>query len=146
MEAKGMGVFDFLKGSAKPAATAAAGAATGAATGAAAAEESAISSLFGDGGAKLSGLLDKLKFAGLDDTVKSWISRDENKPVTADQVKAALSSEEVGAVASKLGVSQDVAASKIAAVLPGLIDRLTPDGLVPDPDALAQKLTGFLKL
>jgi uncharacterized protein YidB (DUF937 family) len=48
-------------------------------------------------------------------------------------------------VASKLGVSPDEAAGKIAKVLPGIIDKLTPDGLVPDPGAIANKLTGLFK-
>jgi uncharacterized protein YidB (DUF937 family) len=131
-----MGVFDFLKGSASKA---------GAAIGSLTAEEGAVSKLLGSGGANLSGLMDKLKLGGLDDLVKSWVGKGENKPVTAEQVKAALGPEEVGAVAKDMGVSEDDAASKIAKLLPGIIDKLTPDGLVPDPDAIAKKLTGLLK-
>jgi len=156
MEAKGMGLFDFLKGSAKKAETAAAGAgasAAGAAAaaagavsgGAGAAEESAIGKLFGEGGAKLTGVLDKLKTSGLDDKVMSWIGKGENKPVSAQEVKDALGPDEVGAVANEMGVSEEEAADKIAKMLPGIIDKLTPDGLVPDPDALANKLTGLFK-
>jgi uncharacterized protein YidB (DUF937 family) len=51
----------------------------------------------------------------------------------------------VSSVASKLGISVDDAADKIAQFLPGIIDKLTPDGLAPHPDALADKLTGLLK-
>ncbi len=109
------------------------------------AEESAIGSLLGEGGAKLSGLLDKLGAGGLDDAVKSWIGKGENKAVSVDQIKAALSSDEVAAVAAKLGVSSDEAAGKIAKVLPTVIDKLTPDGLVPDPEALASKVTGLFR-
>jgi hypothetical protein len=32
-----------------------------------------------------------------------------------------------------------------ALVLPGIVDKLTPDGIVPDPGALADKLTGLIK-
>lgn len=139
-----MGVFDFLKGSAKKAESAVAGAGA-AAAGAATAEESAISKLFGEGGAKLTGVLDKLKASGLDDKVMSWIGKGENKPATAEEVKNALGPEEIGAVAKEMGVSENEAADKIAKLLPGLIDKLTPDGLVPDPDAIAKKLTGLFK-
>ncbi|MBN1319869.1 MAG: DUF937 domain-containing protein [Thermoleophilia bacterium] len=144
-----MGLFDFLKGGAKKTetaaqSTAAAGAAAAGAAGAAA-EESAISSLLGEGGAKLTGLMDKLNVGGLDDMVKSWIGKGENKAVSPDQIKAALGSEEVAGVAAKLGVSEDEAANKIAKMLPGIIDKLTPDGLVPDPDSVADKLTGLFK-
>jgi len=140
-----MGVFDFLKGSANKAESAVAGAGAAAAAGTGAAEESAISKLFGEGGAKLTGVLDKLKAGGLDDKVMSWIGKGENKPATAEEVKNALGPEEIGAVAKEMGVSEDEAANKIAKVLPGLIDKLTPDGLVPDPDAIAKKLTGLFK-
>ena len=146
-----MGFFDFLKGGAKKAETAvesaaAAGAsAAGAGATAPATEESAISSLLGAGGANLGGVLDKLKLGGLDDTVMSWIGKGENKAASAEQIKAALGSDEIAGVAQKLGVSQEEAADKIAKVLPGIIDKLTPDGLVPDPDAVASKLTGLFK-
>jgi uncharacterized protein YidB (DUF937 family) len=125
-----MGVLGFFKGAAAKAA---------------ALESGAVGSLFGEGGAKLKGLLDKLSASGLDDKVKSWISKGENKPVSAEEVKAALGPEEVGAVAAQMGVSQDEAAGKIAKILPALIDKLTPDGMVPDPDAIAKKLTGLFK-
>lgn len=141
-----MGLFDFLKGGAKKAETAARGVATAAASATdATPEESVISSLLGEGGTKLTGLLDKLNAGGLDDVVKSWMGKGENKTVNADQIKTALGSEEVAAVAAKLGVSQDEAANKIAKILPGIIDRLTPDGLVPDPDAVADKIIGLFK-
>jgi uncharacterized protein YidB (DUF937 family) len=77
--------------------------------------------------------------------VKSWIGKGENKAISADQVKASLGKDDIVAVASKLGISEEEAAGKIAKVLPGIIDKLTPDGLVPDPSAIANKLTGLFK-
>jgi uncharacterized protein YidB (DUF937 family) len=109
------------------------------------AEWKQVGKLFGEAGEKLSGLMDKLGAGGLDDKVKSWVGKGENEPVTAEQVTAALGTEEVAAVAKDMGVPENEAASKIAKVLPTLIDKLTPDGLVPDPEGLAKKLTGFLK-
>ncbi len=148
-----MGLFDFLKGSPKKTETTPMSPPVSPATptvGATVsdvppAEESAIGSLLGEGGAKLSGLLDKLGAGGLDDAVKSWVGKGENKAASVDQIKAALSSDEVAAVAAKLGVSSDEAAGKIAKVLPTIIDKLTPDGLVPDPEALAGKVTGLFR-
>lgn len=137
-----MGFFDFLKG--RAAGTVASGAGpSGVAT--AAAEESAISGLLGEGGGQLSGLLDKFGASGLGDTVQSWVGKGANLPVSADQIKSILGSEQISGVASKLGISSDDATAKIASVLPNVIDKLTPDGVVPDPDALAAKLTGFIK-
>ncbi|MFH0915209.1 MAG: YidB family protein [bacterium] len=141
-----MGFFDFLKGASKKAGTAASGAAPGGgAVTAGSAEESAVSGLLGEGGGQLSGLLDKFGAGGLGDTVKSWVGTGANQPVSGEQVSGVLGSDAVSSVAGKLGVSDSEAASKIATVLPQIIDKLTPDGLVPDPAALANKLTGFMK-
>jgi len=107
------------------------------------AEESAVSSLLGEGGSGLSGLLDKLGAGGLGDTVKSWISKGDNLPVSADQIKAALDPDQIGAVASKLGISKDEAAAKIAAVLPVIIDKLTPTAWCPILTPSLRKLTGM---
>jgi uncharacterized protein YidB (DUF937 family) len=150
-----MGLFDSLKHAGKKAAEGAAPAgtapvATGAGTGggsitAGSAEESAVSSLLGEGGSQLPALLDKLGAGGLGDTAASWVSKGSNLPVSADQIKTVLESDQVAAVAAKLGISEDAAAAKIADVLPGIIDKVTPDGVVPDPDALAANLTGLIK-
>ena len=131
-------------GGAVAAGTTAAGGAVAAGT-TAAVEEQLASKLLGETGDKLSAVLEKLRGADLDDVVKSWIAKDKNKPVSADQVKAALGDDEVKSVATEMGISSDQAAGTIAKILPTLIDKLTPDGLVPDPEALAKKLTGLFK-
>ncbi len=150
-----MGLFDSLKNAGKKAAESAAPvgtapAATGAGSGggsvtAGSAEEGAVGALLGEGGSQLPALLDKLNAGGLGDTVASWVSKGSNLPVNADQIKTVLESDQVAAVAGKLGISEDAAAAKIADVLPGIIDKVTPDGVVPDPDALAANLTGLIK-
>jgi uncharacterized protein YidB (DUF937 family) len=152
-----MGTMDIIKklyrrtGSAAESAAAATGAAAKAAgnavsAGLAGIQEKAIASrLLGDTGDKLSGLLEKLRNADLDDTVKSWIAKGSNKAVTPDQVKVALGDAEVKSVANDMGVSSEEAAGTIAKLLPTIIDKLTPDGLVPDPKALAERMTGVFK-
>lgn len=107
--------------------------------------ESAISGLLGQGGKALPGLLEKFGAGGLGDVAQSWVGKGANLPVSGAQVKSVLGSDVVQSVAGKLGLSSDAAADKIADVLPAIIDKLTPDGIVPDPDALADKLTGLIK-
>lgn len=140
-----MGLFDSLKGMAKDAMGAGGTGAEGGAAAGEADEQSVIAKLLGSGGGQLGSILEKLNIGGLGDIAKSWISKGENQPVSSDQVKSALP-DQVGAVASQLGVSKDEAAAKIAKYLPAIIDKLTPDGLVPDPEALAKKVGGLLKL
>jgi uncharacterized protein YidB (DUF937 family) len=107
--------------------------------------ENAVSGLLGKGGSALPGLLDKFGAGGLGDVAQSWVSKGANLPISGAQVKSVLGSDVVSSVAAKLGLGTDAAAEKIAQVLPGIIDKVTPDGLVPDPDALADKLTGLIK-
>jgi uncharacterized protein YidB (DUF937 family) len=146
MEARGMGFFDSFKGAGKKTDTAASGAAPGGGgVIASAEEESAVSSLLGATGGKLPGLLDRLGSLGLEDRVQSWVGKGANLPVSGDKIKSVLESDQVSSVAAKLGISSDEAAAKIADVLPTIIDKLTPDGVVPDPQALATKLTGLIK-
>jgi uncharacterized protein YidB (DUF937 family) len=92
----------------------------------------------------LQGILSKLDDAGLDDVVKSWISTGENKAVSPAQVKQALGREELKAVAEQAGVDEDQAADGLAKLLPDLVDKLSPDGTLPDTGNLDELLKGVL--
>jgi len=104
-----------------------------------------VTGLIGQGGQQLPSLLCKFGAGGLGDVAQSWVGKGANLPVSGEQIKSVLGSDAVSGIASKLGISPDQAASKVAGILPGVIDKLTPDGVVPDPEALSQKLTGLLK-
>ena len=106
---------------------------------------SVVTGLIGQGGTQLPALLEKLHAGGLGNVAQSWVGKGANLPVNGEQVKSALGSDALSGIAAKLGISPDQAASKVAGVLPQVIDKLTPDGVVPDPQALSQKLTGLLK-
>lgn len=79
-------------------------------------------------GGDVGGVMDKLKNGGLSDHFKSWVGKGENKPVTADQVTQALGNERIAKIAEQTGMSQDQAAQNIADKLPGMVDKMTPDG------------------
>jgi len=80
----------------------------------------------------LQGLVQSFHDKGLGELVSSWIGTGPNPPITADQVHQVLGSDQVKALAAKVGISPDTAGSAIAQLLPGLIDKLTPNGAVPD--------------
>lgn len=73
-------------------------------------------------------IVGKLKQGGLESIVDSWIGTGKNKPVKSNQISNILGSGVVKQLASKLGISESAAASKIAQYLPLIIDKLTPDG------------------
>jgi len=92
----------------------------------------------------LSGLVQSFHANGVGDIVNSWISNGSNLPISADQIQSVLGSEQVQQLAGKLGISPDVASSKLAEILPGLVDKLTPDGKVAEGGSLLQQGLAFL--
>ena len=83
----------------------------------------------------LGNLTDMLSQLGLGDQVKSWVSTGENLPVTAEQIQNTLGQNgTLGQIASQAGVSETDAAGGLAELLPGLINKLTPNGQVNSGD------------
>lgn len=85
-------------------------------------------------------VLQQLQQSGIADQVMSWIGTGQNLPVSGDQLAAALGQDKVAQVAAQAGVSPDQAAGGLAALLPQIIDQLTPQGQVPTDDMLSQGL------
>lgn len=92
----------------------------------------------------LDGLLAKFREGGLGEIAASWVSTGENLPISADQISGALGAGDLDSIAQSLGVSRGEASSKLADLLPGIVDQLTPNGQVPDMGALGG-LLGALK-
>ena len=51
----------------------------------------------------------------------------------------------VKALAAKAGISPDVAGSAIAQLLPGIVDKLTPNGQVPAHNSVMDMVGGLLQ-
>jgi uncharacterized protein YidB (DUF937 family) len=79
----------------------------------------------------LEGMVAQFRAKGFGDVVNSWISTGKNLPITADQIQSVMGNEKVKAMAQKLGIPPEAAASQLATVLPQLVDKLTPNGQMP---------------
>ena len=79
----------------------------------------------------LSGIVAQLQQGGLNDQVRSWLGNSANMPITADQLRAALSSEQVQQIAQHLGLPVDAALKALAAHLPAAVDQASPNGQLP---------------
>ena len=88
----------------------------------------------------LNGLIDSFKEKGMGDSIASWIGTGHNLPISAEQIHSVLGNEQVQAIAQKLGISTGEASNGLASMLPQLIDRLTPNGEVPEGGLLEQGL------
>jgi uncharacterized protein YidB (DUF937 family) len=95
-----------------------------------------------DGG--LGGLLDKLESGGLGDAVASWVGSGENKAVDPARLGQALGPARLSQFAEKAGVSASEASTLLAGMMPGLVDKLSPDGKLPDKDGLDELIGGLL--
>jgi len=98
----------------------------------------------GSEGGGLQGMIQSFKEKGLGDIMSSWVGTGQNLPISGDQLKTGLGADLIGQVAAKVGVTPDVATSKLTEILPGIIDKLTPEGTVPESGLLQQGLN-FLR-
>jgi uncharacterized protein YidB (DUF937 family) len=79
----------------------------------------------------LSGLVASFEQGGLGGLVASWVGTGANLPISAEQLQSVLGSDQVQAIAARLGISPEQASGHLAQVLPQVVDKLTPDGTVP---------------
>ncbi len=87
----------------------------------------------------LPGLLSKLQGAGLSGQVSSWLGGGDNDAVDQNQVTQAIGPDMIGQLASQFGMSGDQVAGGLAQALPGLIDRMSPDGNLSNDNALMEQ-------
>src|SRR5215475_5440735 len=82
----------------------------------------------------LQGLANKFAQSGQENAFQSWVGMGENQPISSGQVQNALGSEQVSAMASRMGVDPAMASNFLAEYLPKIVDKLTPAGKI-DPTA-----------
>lgn len=89
----------------------------------------------------LTGLVETFKSNGLGDVVSSWIGTGQNQPVSGEQIQQVLGDEQIEQIAQKTGTSKEEVAGGLATLLPGIIDKLTPGGTLPEGGLLQQGLS-----
>ena len=79
----------------------------------------------------LSDLIGKLTAGGVAPQVNSWVGPGANQPVQPGQLGGALGPNVLNELSQRTGMSQQELLNQLAAVLPQLINHLTPNGRVP---------------
>lgn len=82
-------------------------------------------------GQGLENLLGKLRQQGLGEEVDSWVSTGPNRAVAPEQMQAAFGQDQLSGMAQQFGLPGGALGGILAQVLPQLVDRLTPNGQVP---------------
>jgi len=94
----------------------------------------------------LSGLVQQFHDKGLGGLVSSWVGTGQNLPVSADQLQHVLGSQQVQEIAAKAGISPDMVTSHLSQLLPMLIDKMTPNGQMPQGgSSILEEGMGMLK-
>jgi uncharacterized protein YidB (DUF937 family) len=90
-----------------------------------------ISKTFGtDSG--LREVLDRFRNAGSGDKVDSWVKDGPSEGIEPHQVEAAVDDATLTALSEQTGLSREELLRRLALELPDAVDRMTPDGKLPD--------------
>jgi uncharacterized protein YidB (DUF937 family) len=77
------------------------------------------------------GLVNQFEQNGLGGIAQSWVGTGRNQPVSADQLRTVLGSDNVAKFAGKLNVSPEELLNKLSELLPEHVDKMTPGGVIP---------------
>ncbi|MEQ1898071.1 MAG: YidB family protein [Vicinamibacterales bacterium] len=90
----------------------------------------------GGSGGGLEGIVQGFVKSGLGDLASSWVGKGANLPISTEQLQKGLGAGHISQLAASAGLSEAAVASALATLLPTVIDKLTPDGAVPEAGQL----------
>lgn len=96
----------------------------------------------GQGG--LQGLVEGFSKQGLGDQAASWVSTGENQPISPEQAHGFLGNDFIQNAAKQFGISPDMIAQAASQFIPGMVDKATPGGQIPQGGDIMSALPGML--
>ena len=91
----------------------------------------------------IAGLQQMFQQKGLGSVVASWVGNGQNLPISVDQLHNVLQGGALQDLAAKSGMDTTQLAGLFSTLLPHVVDKLTPNGQVPDASALSQMMKGL---
>ena len=85
----------------------------------------------------LGGLLGRLKDAGHGNVADSWVGTGQNQSINANDLGAALGPQVIREIAQRTGLDEQELLKQLSTALPGIVDKLTPNGQVPQQHQVA---------
>ncbi len=82
----------------------------------------------------LGGLVEQFARNGMGDVAKSWVGTGQNLPISPDQLGQVLGGDTIGKMAGQLGMNQGDLLGQLSQMLPQVVDKLTPQGQIPQGD------------
>jgi uncharacterized protein YidB (DUF937 family) len=86
----------------------------------------------------MGGLLATMEHGGLGNVINSWVGSGPNQPVSPTQLGSALGPEVIKMLAQWSGLPEKELTRQLSQVLPGVVDKLTPNGRLPTLAELSQ--------
>lgn len=96
-------------------------------------------------GGGLNKLLGNMQSKGMEDKAQSWVSKDVNKAITPQELEQVVPKEQIDQLPQQAGVPTQQAEEVLAQALPQVVDKVTPEGQVPQQaqlDAMLGQLFG----
>ena len=81
-------------------------------------------------------LLRQFQQNGFGEIIKSWIGTGQNQAISPTQLRQVIGQETVNDLSRQTGAPQDDLLSQLSKYLPGVIDKLTPNGQLPNQSDL----------
>ena len=85
----------------------------------------------------LGDLLKQFQDSGHGDAANSWVSPGPNKQIAPGDLASALGADQINALASQTGLSRDELLAGLSQHLPDVINQLTPQGRLPNPNEVS---------
>jgi uncharacterized protein YidB (DUF937 family) len=92
----------------------------------------------------LQGLANKFAQSGQGNAFQSWVGMGENQAISSNQIQNVLGSDQVNALAAKMGIDPAQASNFLAEYLPKIVDKLTPAGKIDPSTDHQQGLAALL--
>ena len=80
----------------------------------------------------LENVLGKFRQSGMAEQADSWVSTGANMNISADQLQQVFGQTSISDLAAQIGMPREQAGSAMAELLPEVINRLTPEGRIPE--------------
>jgi uncharacterized protein YidB (DUF937 family) len=99
----------------------------------------------GGAGGGLGDLLEHFQRAGFGEQARSWVSTGRNQPLAPEAFEQVFGRGGIAEIARRTGLSEQEASRGLSQLMPEVVDRVTPDGEVPDFASLQASVASLAK-